>query len=672
MKLRNIFLTFTLVLAASLRLGAQGWPANYGGVMLQGFYWDSYTDTQWSYLEGQADELSQYFSLVWIPQSGYCGSGNNMGYTPQYYFRHDSSFGSEAQLRQMIKTFKQKGIGTIADVVINHRNNLGAGGSWVDYPAETYQGVTYQMLPTDICTDDDGGKTKAWANGQGISISSNNDTGEDWSGCRDLDHKSQNVNANIKAYLRFLLEDLGYTGFRYDMVKGYRASFTADYNNTVKPQFSVGEYWDGTSAIRSWISGTEVNGVPQSGAFDFQFRYRVRDAINNGNWSNLGSTDMVLKDDAFKQYAVTFVENHDTERRSGAEQDPIKADTLQANAFLMAMPGTPCVFLKHWQDCKYEIKQMIEARQLAGITNTSEYKQLNASQNYYNLMTTGTNGRLICVVGKKTTVKANYPTWNQMGGEVAADYTEIITGQGYRYLLSNSCNTPWISVPSGKYAEALDVTILAVSDHSDATLVYTTDGSTPTATNKTITSGSTLHIGESCTLTVGLLSAGKVIKTVSHSYVVTPFEPHKATVYLRDPGFSPVYFYAWDGKGNLMGSWPGTAITDMKQIDGQTWYYHSFDIAEAGYTFNIIFNKGNGKAQTVDIGNIDGDRYFTVTEKNGSLAYTDVTATVTPVENIELTEKASRDEAVYDLMGRRVTRMMPGHIYIRDGKKILK
>lgn len=659
-------------MAASLRLGAQGWPANYGGVMLQGFYWDSYTDSQWNYLEGQADELSQYFSLVWIPQSGFCGTGNNMGYTPQYYFRHDSSFGSEAQLRQMIKTFKQKGIGTIADVVINHRNNLGAGGSWVDYPAESYKGVTYQMLPTDICADDDGGKTKAWANGQGISISSNNDTGEDWSGCRDLDHKSQNVNANIKAYLRFLLEDLGYTGFRYDMVKGYSASFTADYNNTVKPQFSVGEYWDGTSAIRNWISGTKVDGVPQSGAFDFQFRYRVRDAINNGNWSNLGSTDMVLKDDAFKQYAVTFVENHDTERRSGAEQDPIKADTLQANAFLMAMPGTPCVFLKHWQDCKYEIKQMIEARQLAGITNTSEYKQLNASQNYYNLMTTGTNGRLICVVGKKTTVKANYPTWNQMGGEVAADYTEIITGQGYRYLLSNSCNTPWISVPSGKYAEALDVTILAVSDQGDATLVYTTDGSTPTATSKTITSGSTLHIGESCTLTVGLLSGGKVIKTVSHSYMVTPFVPHQATIYLRDPGFSPVYFYAWDGKGNLMGSWPGTAITDKKQIDGQTWYYHSFDIAEAGYTFNIIFNKGNGKPQTVDIGNIDGDRYFTVTEKNGSLAYTDVTSTVTPVENIEMAEKSPSDEATYDLMGRRVTRMIHGHIYIRDGKKILK
>ena len=62
---------------------SQGWPANYGGVMLQGFSWDSYVDTQWSNLESQADELSRYFSLIWVPQSGNCNSTYTvMGYTP--------------------------------------------------------------------------------------------------------------------------------------------------------------------------------------------------------------------------------------------------------------------------------------------------------------------------------------------------------------------------------------------------------------------------------------------------------------------------------------------------------------------------------------------------------------------------------------------------------------
>ena len=123
---------------------AQGWPANYGGVMLQGFFWDSFVDTQWSNLEGESDEVSEYFDLLWVPQSGNCNTSYNvMGYTPVYWYDQNSTFGTEAQLRSMINAYKQKGVGVIADVVINHRGSMGVGGSWVDFPAETYNGVTY-------------------------------------------------------------------------------------------------------------------------------------------------------------------------------------------------------------------------------------------------------------------------------------------------------------------------------------------------------------------------------------------------------------------------------------------------------------------------------------------------------------------------------------------------
>ena len=65
---------FSLIVStlATLSLSAQGWPAQYEGVMLQGFYWDSFSQSQWVKLEKQADELSQYFSLVWLPQSADC------------------------------------------------------------------------------------------------------------------------------------------------------------------------------------------------------------------------------------------------------------------------------------------------------------------------------------------------------------------------------------------------------------------------------------------------------------------------------------------------------------------------------------------------------------------------------------------------------------------------
>ena len=422
-----------------------GWPADYGGVMLQGFYWDGFGDAQWTRLEAQADELAPYFSLVWVPQSGNCG-GTSMGYDDLYWFtNYNSSFGTEAELRSMIKTFKQKGIGTIADVVINHRRNV---SNWVDFPKETYKGVTYEMVSTDICANDDGGKTRTWATQNGYSLSSSSDTGEGWDGMRDLDHKSTNVQTIVKAYLDFLLNDLGYTGFRYDMVKGYAGSYTKLYNESARPQFSVGECWDATSTIRNWIDATGKS----SAAFDFQFRYVVRNAVNNQNWARLaqqndGNWPLVYADynaGAYRQYAVTFVENHDTEYRSAsAQQDPIRRDTLAANAYMLAMPGTPCVFLKHWKACKHDIARMIQARQVAGIQNTSTYTKFRSNAAYYAAKVEGAKGQLVVWLGDQSKAAA----------EIGSGFTKILEGHHYSYWLENNLVSAWQAMPTPTFKE---------------------------------------------------------------------------------------------------------------------------------------------------------------------------------------------------------------------------
>lgn len=126
-----------------LSILAQGWPANYGGVMLQGFYWDSQEKTNWKELTKQADELSKYFDLIWVPNSGTTSSyyhnptSTSMGYDPCFWLRHNSSFGTEDELRTMISTYKAKGTGIIEDVVINHKNGL---SDWCDFPTENVKG----------------------------------------------------------------------------------------------------------------------------------------------------------------------------------------------------------------------------------------------------------------------------------------------------------------------------------------------------------------------------------------------------------------------------------------------------------------------------------------------------------------------------------------------------
>ena len=672
--MKKIYTTL-VALMATLSMQAQGWPANYDGVMLQGFYWDSYRASKWCNLEAQTDDLAPYFSLVWIPQSANCSSGRSMGYDDLYWFsNYNSSFGNEAELRSMINTFKSKGIGTIADVVINHRNTL---TSWTDFPVETYKGVTYKMNSTDICSDDDKGGTLSWANKQTpkVSLSSNKDTGDDWDGMRDLDHNSSNVQNVVKAYLNMLLNDFGYAGFRYDMVKGYAGKFTGIYNTAAKPGYSVGEYWDGdVSKVTTWIDATKVNGTPTSAAFDFPIRYAVRDLIAN-NWGSKAK-DGLISNTSYRQYAVTFVENHDTEYRSSKEpQDPIKKDTLAANAYILASCGTPCVFYKHWQAHPTDIKKMINARHIAGITNTSNTTfNVRMGANYNVLKTEGSHGTLYAVMGTNAN---NYNT--------PTGFTEILRGYHYRYLLSNSSNVAWIDLPSGHYDDVQKARLTAVSDKQGVQLVYTTDGTEPTAQSRKATSGTEIDIPMgTTTLKVGLLTGSTVSAIATRTYDISKpeaFTPYDITVYVNtdNVGWKSVNFWAWEDQSgeNLTtsGKWPGDAVTATKTIEGKKWYYKTYRIAERGNMISFVFNTGSGNQQTIDVYDLKKDTYIEISnEKDSQKHYTikDVTDLMSTGINIQTVDKQNLSTIWYDMQGRRYNHRptQPG-VYINGGKKIM-
>lgn len=661
-----------IALLANINMFAQGWPANYSGVMLQGFSWDAYDYSQWTVLEKQADDMKGFIDLVWLPQSGKCIETEKvMGYKPYYYFNQNSSFGTEAELKSLIAKFKANGIGAIADVVVNHRNTDG----WFTFPAETYNGVTYKMLSTDICKNDDGNKTATQATKEGVSLSQNYDEGTDFGGCRDIDHKSANVQKIIKAYLKFLKEDIGYTGFRYDMVKGFSGTHVADYNDATGVKFSVGEYWDGNESIINWINKTNK----KSAAFDFQFRYNVRDAVNgaaNGkvttspNWSKLKSDYNLMHDPVYRQYAITFVENHDMQYRSADEPlDPLKRDTLAANAYMLAMPGTPCVFQPHWRAYKQEIKSMIEARKLAGITNMSNYTNKMAQTTCFANETTGDKAKLIVVVGNNT--KAYTP---------GADYAQILEGYHYRYYLSKSAETAWCNIPTGEYEEGFKAKLTAVSQNSNAKLVYTTDGTDPTAKSKQVTTGNTINIDNTCTLKVGLLINGTVTGIRTYNYTVKAFEPYTITVYANADQVtkwgSAMYFYAWNASEEFTEKWPGTAVTATKTLNGKKWYYMDFKIKSKDAIVNIIFNQGKGKKQTVDLNAGNSTKYYeiTTTMSNGKYTCKDVTAIWAPtgITGTPTISNTTTDNAWYTLSGMKLGKKPAENgVYIHQGKKVI-
>ena len=647
---------------------ADGWPSKYKGVMLQGFYWDSFDATKWTNLQKQAPELGQYFDLVWLPQSANCG-GLSMGYDDLYWFsNYNSSFGTEQELRSLIKAFRDNGIGTIADVVVNHRKTL--TGKNFDFPAETYEGVTYQMGSADVVKAD-GGTGAA-------------DTGENWNGMPDLDHTSQNVQNTVKAYLKMLLEDFGYVGFRYDMVKGYNGSYTKLYNESASPQFSVGECWDGTNTIRNWIDDTGKT----SAAFDFQFRYTVRNAANNGQWNRLAQRNdnnwplvsSNYQNGDYRRLAVTFVENHDTERRANAEQDPLRKDTLAANAYLLAMPGTPCIFLTHWQAYKQQLKSMIDVRKFVGIHNESTYENRipNAAiSSVAAYETQGTDGSLLVVVGNLKDYEPAETEW-----------VKVLSGYHFAYYLRPSMETPWIDLPSGSYNGAQQAVLTAVSASQGAQLVYTIDGTMPSASNGTrVSSGTSISIPVgTTTLSVGLLVGGAVTKIVTRQYEVSTFEPHEITVYVNTDhvGWTSVNFWTWGGDGShapTNSTWPGDRVATKTTVDGRQWFAKTYTINSPDDYVNFVFSTGTGSPQTVDINNVSADTFFEIstTQQGGKHLVDDVTS----VESISIDPAETGKTGIFDLQGRKIAPHSSLHtphsplptpqkgIYIVNGKKIV-
>lgn len=678
--MKKIVKTLLLTLAMPLAAQAQGWPSSYDGVMLQGFYWDSFKDTRWVKLQKQAPDFNGYFSLVWLPQSGKTNGSLSMGYDPYYFFNQNSSFGTAEELRSLIKTFRTNNIGAIADVVINHHQTNG----WWSFPRETYGTETYQLQTTDIVANDDahnaGYTTAAQAQRDGITLSSNNDEGEDFSGMRDLDHKSANVQRIVKAYEHFLVNDLGYIGFRYDMVKGFDGSHVGNYNDAAGINFSVGECWDNSGTITNWINATGK----RSAAFDFQFKYVVNNAANTGNWGNLGQRnpqgDMpLINNNAYRRYAVTFVENHDTQLRAdGSSNGPLQHDTLAANAYMLAMPGTPCVFYRHYQAYPDQIKAMIDARKAAGITNTSDYSPYRSTAAYYGCIVNGTKADLLVLVGSGYSEPA------------ANRFVKILSGHHYAYYLSPSAETPFADKPSGSYAQSFSTTLTAVSATAGARLVYTLDGSTPTASSLQAESGTRIAInrveGSMVTLKVGLLIGGHVSNIVTRTYSFPA--PEQVSFQTPPAGYTwNAYFIApasWDVDTDVY-AWAWTPTTsNYTPDDNATWPGDNEHVYRIGRTANgryiwqwcyygtktsapkfIIFNNGQsgvGSNQTHDMIFTNGGWYdMTTTAANPALGIGHVTV------------PSARDAGAcyYTLDGTRVSKPVQKGIYIHKGHKVI-
>ncbi len=185
-----------------------------------------------------------------------------------------------------------------------------------------------------------------------------------------------------------------------------------------------------------------------------------------------------------------------------------------------------------------------------------------------------------------------------------------------------------IDKPSGQYQGSVTVNITA--SESNAVIVYTTNGTTPTASSPHATGSVSLTFTDNTVLTAGVLYQGKVRNIVQREYIFHGFVPYTATVYIKDPTVAPnnwssVYLYAWDDSGIINDTWPGVRITATKTIQGQKFYYRTFNINSEDYIFNVVLNQGDNQHQSEDVTGIHKDIYLEITSTSNKYTVADIT-----------------------------------------------
>ena len=588
MKKISIFLLLLTVISFGTPMLKAQAPAQCQDVMLQAFYWDSYTDSKWTTLKSKVDEIAPLYSLVWLPPSGNCQNSNSMGYAPIWWFDQNSAFGTADELKTLIASLSTRGARVLADVVVNHRSGA---TNWTDFPTETYNGVTYSMGPAQICSTDEVANEPGQAQPTGAP-----DTGEDFNGSRDLDHLGLVVRNNVKGYMQFLKNEMGYSGWRYDLTKGYSASFVNEYNTAANGYFSVGEYFDGSYDLcKAWI----INCSYKSTTFDFPQKFALNTAMWNGGmnlsqlvWLMNGTAPQpagLIHHTDTKRYAVTFVDNHDTYVTGNANK--FSGNVKAAYAFLLGSPGVPCVFLAHWNSYKTDIFNMVVARRAVKLHSESAVTVNQYSTNLYVSTATGLNGTLIIKIGSGSYTPPS-------GYTLAASGTDYAM---WKQTINPVAPMLMVTPSGGTYYSPQTVTATTTAGVS---IYYTTNNTAPNNTSNLYS----VPVIVSGNGTLRIIAYDPVTQLysneVSNTYTIASM-PASIKVRFKAPvGWTACMAYSWVGSAPLCGAWPGTSMT--LENDG----YYTYSVT--GFTtlpIGVIFNNGatSGNQQTVDL--------FTTTDK---------------------------------------------------------
>ncbi|CAE6419588.1 unnamed protein product, partial [Rhizoctonia solani] len=388
--------------------------------MLQAFEWYSPGGgVHWNMLKDRVQELSSMgITAMWLPPPTKASNQNSVGY--DIYDVWDlgefdqkggkrTNYGTKEELVELVRYAHENGIVAYVDAVLNHK--FGADrterfrATEVDpndrtrditdkYDIEASRNDQYSKLKwtfnhfTGVDYNNDGGKNaifridgdgKNWA--QGVDHENRN---YDYLMGADIDHRHPEARDDLLAWGKWIIDEIGAAGFRFDAIKHIDDIFIAEFikhvrGETHKPSmFAVGEFWkDSLDDINNYLNklGTQFS------VFDAPLHYTFKEAGELGNNFDLRQIFDGTLVKSRPMDAVTLVDNHDTQVGQALESwvSPWFKPLAYA-LILLRGDGYPCVFWGDLYGCGgdnpqppvNQLADIIRARKLFGYGETRD------------------------------------------------------------------------------------------------------------------------------------------------------------------------------------------------------------------------------------------------------------------------------------------------------------
>ena len=360
------------------------------GVMIQYFEWNLADDGKhWERLKNDAAHLKEIgVSAVWIPPAYKGTFSGDVGYGA--YDLWDlgefnqkgtvrTKYGTKEELIDAINELHKYGINVYLDAVLNHKGGADEterflaievdpenrneeisepkeieGWTKFTFPGRNkkysefewnhalFSGVDYDNLTGKTAIYKIAGENKGWAENVDSELGN-----YDYLMNADVDYSQPEVRNEIINWGKWVVNELNLDGFRMDAVKHISEDFIKEFLIEVRKVYgekfySVGEYWKGDlDTLKTYLENIGY----ETDLFDVGLHFNFHKAsVEKENYDLTTILDnSVMLMDPIK--AVTFVDNHDSQKGSALESEIESWFIPHAYAIiLLSEKGYPCLF----------------------------------------------------------------------------------------------------------------------------------------------------------------------------------------------------------------------------------------------------------------------------------------------------------------------------------------